>query len=80
MDIDFSVILERALKYIIEGISVALACYFINLKLDKIVIIGVTSAVTLAILDMYTPQISQSTRMGIGLGIGSQFTGLKIIK
>jgi hypothetical protein len=79
MDIDFSEILGRALKYIMEGLAVGLACYFIKLKMDEIIIIAITASVTLAILDMYTPQISQSARMGIGLGIGSQFAGLKII-
>jgi len=79
MDIDFSEILGRALKYLMEGLAVGLACYFTKLKMDEIIIIAVTAAASLAILDMYTPQISQSTRMGIGLGVGSQFAGLKIV-
>lgn len=79
MDIDFSEILGRALKYLMEGLAVGLACYFTKLKMDEIIIIAVTAAASLAILDMYTPQISQSTRMGIGFGVGSQFAGLKIV-
>ena len=79
MDIDFSEILGRALKYLMEGLAVGLACYFTKLKMDEIIIIAVTAACTFAILDMYTPQISQSARMGTGFGIGSQFAGLKIV-
>ena len=73
MDLDFSEILGRALKYLMEGLAVGLACYFTKLKMDEIIIIAITAAATFAILDMYTPQISQLVRMGIGFGIGSQF-------
>ena len=79
MDIDFSEILGRALKYLMEGLAVGLACYFTKLKMDEIIIIAVTASCTFAILDMYTPQVSNATRMGVGLGIGSQFSGIKIV-
>jgi predicted transporter len=79
MDIDFTEILGRALKYLMEGLAVGLACYFSKLKTDEIIIIAVTAAATFAILDMYTPQVSDAARMGTGFGIGSQFAGLKII-
>lgn len=80
MDIDFAEILGRALKYFMEGIAVALACYFTaKLSTDQIIIIAVTAAVTFAILDMYTPQVSNAARLGAGFGIGSQFTGLRFV-
>ena len=79
MDIDFSEILGRVIKYLMEGLAVALACYFTKLKMDEIIIIAVTAAVTFAILDMYTPQVSDAARMGTGFGIGSQFAGLRMI-
>jgi hypothetical protein len=80
MDIDFAEILGRILKYLMEGIAVGLACYFTaKLNMDQIIIIAITAAVTFAILDMYTPQISNAARMGTGFGIGSQFTGLRIV-
>ena len=78
MDIDFAEILTRALKYLMEGFAVAAACYFTKLKTDEIIIIAVTASVTFAILDMYTPKISDAARMGTGFGIGSQFAGLRI--
>lgn len=80
MDIDYAEILGRALKYIMEGIAVGLACYFTaKLAMDQIVIIAVTAAATFAILDMYTPQVSNAARMGAGFGIGSQFSGLRFV-
>jgi hypothetical protein len=80
MDIDFAEILGRALKYIMEGIAVGLACYFTaKLKMEQILIIAITAAATFAILDMYTPQLSSAVRMGAGIGIGSQFTGIRLV-
>lgn len=80
-NIDFSIVLERFLKYLIEGIAVGISCYFVSKKLnmEEIVLIGIIAAATFAILDMYTPQISNATRLGVGLGIGSQFTGIKMV-
>jgi len=80
MDIDFQEILSRVLKYLFEGIAVGLACYFTaKLSMDEIIIIAITAAVTFAILDMYTPQVSNAARMGTGFGIGSQFAGLRFV-
>jgi len=80
MNIDFAEILARILKYLMEGIAVGLACYFAaKLNMDQIIIIAITASVTFAILDMYTPQISNAARVGTGFGIGSQFTGIKIV-
>jgi hypothetical protein len=80
LDIDFTEILTRILKYFMEGLAVGLACYFsAKLNMDQIIIIAVTAAVTFAILDMYTPQVSNAARMGAGFGIGSQFSGLRIM-
>ena len=80
MDIDFSEILGRALKYLMEGIAVGIACYFTaKLNMDQIIIIAVTASATFAILDMYTPQVSNAARLGTGFGIGSQFTGLRMV-
>ena len=77
--IDFTEILTRFLKYLFEGLAVGIACYFSNLKADKIIAISITAAVTFAILDMYSPKISEAARMGTGIGIGSQFAGIRMI-
>ena len=50
MNIDFAEILGRALKYLMEGLAVGLACYFsAKLTMDEIIIIAVTASVTFAI-------------------------------
>jgi hypothetical protein len=77
--IDFTEILTRFLKYLFEGLAVGIACYFSNLKADQIIAISITAAVTFAILDMYSPKISEAARMGTGIGIGSQFSGIRMI-
>jgi hypothetical protein len=78
-ELDYSEILTRILKYLMEGLAVGLACYFTKLKMDEIIIIAVTAAATFAILDMYTPQVSDAARLGAGFGIGSQFAGLRMV-
>lgn len=77
--IDFTEILTRFLKYLFEGLAVGIACYFSNLKADQIIAISITATVTFAILDMYSPRISEAARLGTGIGIGSQFAGIRMI-
>lgn len=77
--IDFTEILTRFLKYLFEGLAVGIACYFSNLKADQIIAISITASVTFAILDMYSPKISDAARLGTGIGIGSQFSGIRMI-
>jgi hypothetical protein len=47
--------------------------------MDEIIIIAITAAVVFAILDMYTPKVSNAARLGTGFGIGSQFAGLRMV-
>jgi hypothetical protein len=79
MELNTAEILSRALKYLLEGLAVGLACYFTSkLPFDETIIIAVTAAFTFAILDMYTPQISDAARLGTGFGIGTKFAGIKL--
>ena len=52
---------RRSCKYLIEGIVVALAAYYIpkgiRLKYEEVAMIAITAAATFAILDIYTPSI-----------------------
>ena len=78
--LDFGEILKRALKYLIEGGAVAIAAHYIpsrrnKLSIEEICMIAVTAAATFAILDMYTPDIYASARMGTGFGIGANLAG-----
>ena len=71
-------VLKRVIKYFVEGLMVAIACYAIpkaSLKLDEIGLIALTAAATFSILDTYVPTMGDSARQGAGLGIG-----LKLVK
>ena len=75
---DFSELVKRALKYLVEGLMVAIACYAIpkaSLKLDEIGLIALTAAATFSILDTYIPSMGENARQGAGLGIGLNLVG-----
>ena len=72
----------RSIKYIIMGLVVVIATRYIPdilIPTKELIMIGATSSITFAILDMYTPQISDAARLGAGFGIGSKFAGLSTI-
>lgn len=74
LSFDFSELIKRAIKYIIEGIMVAIAAYAIpkkSLNVEEIVVIGLMAAATFATLDVFLPSIASSTRSGAGFGIGA---------
>lgn len=69
---------RRALKYLVEGILVAIAAYAIpqrQLKLDEIGLIALTAAATFSILDTYMPSMGVNARTGAGFGIGANLVG-----
>jgi hypothetical protein len=78
--LDIGEIVVRILKYLIEGLAVGIACYFVSKKLswDEIMIISITASATLAVLDLYSPSISGATRLGAGLGLGTRLIGLNV--
>ena len=76
--LDLSELLKRAIKYVVEGIMVALAAYAIpkkSLNLDEVSLIALTAAATFSILDTYVPSMGVSARSGAGLGIGANLVG-----
>ena len=71
---------QRILKYLLEGLTVAFVAYYIPRKVvsgQEILLIGITAAATFAILDTFSPSVSESTRVGSGFGIGYNLTGLE---
>lgn len=75
---DLGEVLKRAIKYLIEGICVAIAAYYIpqkQMKIPEIFMLAITAAATFAILDMYAPSIGHATRQGAGFGIGANLVG-----
>jgi hypothetical protein len=75
---DLGELVRRAIKYVVEGLMVALAAYAIpnrSMNLDEIALIALTAAATFAVLDTYLPSIAVSARSGAGFGIGANLVG-----
>jgi len=76
---DTSEIVKRIIKYLVEGLMVAIAAFAIpkrSLNLEEIGLLALTAAATFAILDTYIPSMGVSARQGTGLGIGLKLSGL----
>jgi|TARA_Y100000992_G_scaffold269932_1_gene209965 ABC-type Co2+ transport system permease subunit len=75
---DLAELVKRAIKYLVEGLMVALAAYAIpkkSLQLDEVALIALTAAATFSILDTYVPSMGQTARSGAGFGIGANLVG-----
>ena len=78
MYINFREILKRAIKYLIEGLMVAIACFAIpkkSLDVEEIAILALVAAATFSILDTYIPSMGAASRQGAGLGVGFNLVG-----
>ena len=76
---NFKEIMKRIIKYLVEGLMVAIACYAIpkqSLQLEEIALLALVAAATFSILDTYLPSIGDSARNGTGLGIGLRIAGV----
>ena len=80
---DFSELIKRAIKYIVEGIIVALAAYAIpkkQLNVEEVVIIALTAAATFSVLDVFIPSMGSGVRNGAATGLGLNLIGgIKLI-
>lgn len=75
---DIGSLITRLIKYLIEGIVIAIAAYSIpkkQVRIDEVALIALVGACTFIILDAYAPQISGAARSGAGFGIGSNLVG-----
>ena len=71
-------LVKRIIKYLVEGLMVAIAAYAIpkrSLNIEEIVLIALTAAATFSILDTYIPSMGVSARSGAGFGIGANLVG-----
>ncbi|MBI96613.1 hypothetical protein CL656_05655 [bacterium] len=78
LSLDLQEIVKRIIKYLIEGVMVAIAAFVIpqkTLKMDEIMLIALTAAATFSILDTYVPSLAISARSGAGFGIGANLVG-----
>jgi len=76
--LDLGELFRRAIKYLVEGLMVALAAYAIpkrSMNMDEIALIALTAAATFTILDTYLPSMAVSARNGAGMGIGANLVG-----
>ena len=71
---DIPELITRVIKYLVEGLMVAIAAYAIpkrSITLDEICLIALTAAATFSILDTYLPSMGVTARSGAGFGIGA---------
>ena len=76
--LDIGELVRRIVKYVVEGIMVAIAAYAIPkhcMKLDEVMLIALTAAATFSILDTYVPSMAVSARSGAGFGMGANLVG-----
>jgi hypothetical protein len=71
-------IINRVIKYLIEGLVIAAAAIFIPkraLPLDEVATLAVVAAVVFAILDAVSPSVGVTARQGAGFGLGANLVG-----
>ena len=69
---------ELYIKYLLEGIAVAVAAYFIprkKVEVSEIIFIALSAAATFAVLDIFAPKVGDGARKGAGFGIGANTVG-----
>jgi len=74
MDFNIREILKRVIKYLVEGLIVAVACFAIpkqSLDIEEIALLALVAAATFSILDTYIPSMGETARSGAGFGIGA---------
>lgn len=78
MGYGFAEIVNRIIKYLIEGLVIAAAAIFIpkkSLPLDEVATLAVLAAVVFAILDAVSPSVGVTARQGAGFGLGANLVG-----
>jgi hypothetical protein len=75
---DVQELVKRVVKYLIEGVVVAIVAFSIpkqTLNIEEITIIGLVAALTFSILDVFVPAMGATARTGAGFGIGANLVG-----
>ena len=78
LGIDIADLVTRLVKYLLEGLAVAIAAFVLpgkGLKWSEVAMIGLVATATFAILDIYAPSVGSSARTGAGFGIGANLVG-----
>jgi hypothetical protein len=80
---DMNDLLTRVIKYVVEGVAVALALVFIprkSLPMDEILTVTIAAAAVFAVLDIFSPSIGVTARQGAGFGIGANLVGFPMAR
>jgi ABC-type Co2+ transport system permease subunit len=67
-----------AIKYLLEGIAVSVAAFYLSAKktsIQQTLMIGASSAVVFLLLDLFAPSVGSASRTGAGYGIGLNRVG-----
>jgi hypothetical protein len=75
---DIKEFVVRLAKYLLEGIVVATAAFFIassQLDFEQVMMVGLTAACTFSLIDWAAPSVSSSVRQGAGLSLGAGLMG-----
>jgi ABC-type Co2+ transport system permease subunit len=78
MSYGFAEIVNRIIKYLIEGLVIAAAAIFIPKKalpMEEVMTLAVLAAVVFAILDAVSPSVGVTARQGAGFGLGANLVG-----
>ncbi len=71
--------IQSLIKYLLEGLAVAVAAYLIPKKSvdpKEIALIALTAAAIFAVLDQFAPAVAIGARQGAGFGIGFSQVGM----
>jgi hypothetical protein len=71
-------LMKRVVKYLVEGIMVALAALILptqRLNMNEVTLLALTAAATFSILDTFIPSMGSGARQGASLGIGFGLVG-----
>lgn len=78
MDISVTELVTRVIKYLLEGLAVAVAMIIIPRRvpsLEEIISVSVVAALVFAILDLLSPSVGLTARQGAGFGLGANLVG-----
>lgn len=71
--------IKRLLKYLAEGVIVALALYTLpqnsDIHITDLITISLVAMASFSVLDVLSPTMAGYARMGAGASIGSQMVG-----
>jgi hypothetical protein len=78
MDLSVTEVVIRIIKYLLEGLAVAVAMIIIPRRIpqvEEIISVSVVAALVFAILDLLSPSVGLTARQGAGFGLGANLVG-----